>query len=809
MDEGEAVDYLYGLKDEGMKKGFDRTYRLLNYLDNPEDEFRAVQVGGTNGKGSVSRMIDCCLRESGYSVGLYTSPDMHGLNERILLNDRKIRDCEILEFVEEVKPEVEAMKDDGDAPTFFEILTVLAIYQFAAEDVDVGVLEVGLGGRFDTTGVADPQVSAVTSVDLEHTDVLGDSIEDVAWEIGHVIPSCGDAVTGVSQSEALKILEDFASEREANLDVVEDSSYRNRGRDGYVQVFDLKYRGILLEGLMMPLLGEHQVRNAAVAAGVLEGFGVDPDEVRRGFTSAEWPGRFEVVDRNPVVVLDAAHNPSGVEAAVSTVTDEFGFDEVNVVFGAMEDKDVGGMARELELADVVYAVEPDRNRSMSTEEITSAFLDEGVTVRQVPVVHRGVKRAVLETDRGGCVLVTGSIYTVGEARRGYSLSRHEVLPRYREKPVEKKRESSHVQRSVKVGDMTRKERRELVDSVTSGKTRLSGLKRERGTDVLEGYSDGDDGERSGDIDGVEGYSDGDDVDRYRDLVISGNVNELLELDVTGVSETIGKDGDNRSDGTQVMGILNVTPDSFYDGGRYHDESDAVERAREMAGNGADLIDVGGESTRPGAEPVVVEEEIQRVIPVVEKVSRMDVSVSVDTRNPRTAELALEAGADVVNDVTGLRNPDMRSVVADADCGVVVMDSVNVPVDPNYSPIYDDVVDDVLDRLGERVLQARRDGVSKEKIVLDPGIGFGKRPEHDLELLRRTGEFRGLGYPVLVGCSRKSFMKKFGPRSEEDRLEYNVAANFFAALQGADYVRVHDVKEVARAVRVAEVLSPDR
>jgi len=202
--------------------------------------------------------------------------------------------------------------------------------------------------------------------------------------------------------------------------------------------------------------------------------------------------------------------------------------------------------------------------------------------------------------------------------------------------------------------------------------------------------------------------------------------------------------------------------------------------------------------------VPVEEELDRVLPVVESIAE-DLTVSVDTRKPEVARQALDAGAEILNDVTGLADPETRRVAAETGCQVVVMDSVNVPVDPDAANYYDDVVTDVARRLAEGALEARRAGVAADDIILDPGIGFGKEADGDVELLRRAEEVASLGYPVLYGCSRKSFLGEATGAAKEDRLAPSVAAHFYAALRGAEYVRVHDVEETARALRLADAL----
>ena len=256
------------------------------------------------------------------------------------------------------------------------------------------------------------------------------------------------------------------------------------------------------------------------------------------------------------------------------------------------------------------------------------------------------------------------------------------------------------------------------------------------------------------------------------------------------------------DGTAVMGILNVTPDSFHDGGEYEAFEAAVERAAELIDAGADVIDIGGESTRPGAEPVPVETEIDRVVPVIEALSaEYDVSLSVDTRKAAVADAALEAGADIVNDVSGLADPEMPFVVAEHDAALVLMHSLSVPVDPDRESTYDDVVEDVTAELSEQLLRAERAGIDRERIVVDPGCGFGKSPAESFELIDRLGEFEALGCPVLIGHSRKS-MFAAADDADDGRLTPTIAGTAIAADRGADVIRVHDVAENVAAVKAA-------
>ena len=255
-----------------------------------------------------------------------------------------------------------------------------------------------------------------------------------------------------------------------------------------------------------------------------------------------------------------------------------------------------------------------------------------------------------------------------------------------------------------------------------------------------------------------------------------------------------------------MGIVNVTPDSFSDGGLYLDADAALAHGRELAAAGADVLDVGGESTRPGADAVPAAEELRRVRPVVEALSAAGHTVSIDTSKASVAEAALDAGARIVNDVTALRgDPELAPLCAERGCDVVLMHMLGTPRTMQEDPRYGDVVEDVKAFLAERIEHAIAAGIGQERIWIDPGIGFGKTLEHNLELLARLGELRELGRPVIVGTSRKRFIGAITGREPDARIGGTVASNVLALANGADAFRVHDVAEVAEALRVAEAL----
>lgn len=260
----------------------------------------------------------------------------------------------------------------------------------------------------------------------------------------------------------------------------------------------------------------------------------------------------------------------------------------------------------------------------------------------------------------------------------------------------------------------------------------------------------------------------------------------------------------------VMGILNVTPDSFYDGGLYSRFSDAVRRGLRMIEEGADIIDVGGESTRPGSQAVYWKEEVERVIPVIKELKKeTGAIISIDTYKPEVAFEALEAGADLINDVYGLRQPGMLDLAAGARKPVVIMHMKGTPQTMQDNPVYENVIQEVYDFLLAQRDKAFQAGLRAEEVIVDVGIGFGKTLEHNLELIRHLDYFKKLGCPVLLGPSRKSFLGLILDLPPEERLEGTLAVVAIAVLKGANILRVHDVKEALRAVKVAFALKENR
>ncbi|MUV90059.1 dihydropteroate synthase, partial [Halapricum sp. CBA1109] len=398
----EAANFLFDLRRYPPRPGIDATEALLATVDDPHEDLRAVQIAGSNGKGSTARMVESTLREAGLSVGLYTSPHLDDVRERIRVDGRKITEGAVVEFAEAIRPYVTEQAADGEPPTFFETLTALALWEFDRQDVDVAVLEVGIGGRLDATSVVDPVASAVTSVTLEHTDVLGDTIEEIATDKAHVAPADRPLVTA-TEGAARQAVEDTAGDLCTVGGEDDDVSVSYEGIERAEGQVNLSGDGWSVAA-SLPLVGRHQADNAGVAAALVRQVAtVDEATLARGLGNAHWPGRFEVMSRDPLVVLDGAHNPGSCQRVTETLS-AFSFEDLHVVAGAMVDKDHRGIAAALSGADRVVACRPDVGRAEDEAVLAQAFEAETDATVQTRADVAGALASVLaEADEDDAV----------------------------------------------------------------------------------------------------------------------------------------------------------------------------------------------------------------------------------------------------------------------------------------------------------------------------------------------------------------------------------------------------------------------
>lgn len=415
----ETLGYIHSVKWRGSKPGLERTQALLAALGNPEKELKFVHVAGTNGKGSTSVCIASVLAKAGYTTGLYISPYILRFNERMQVNGEHITDDELEMLVDEIRPYAEAMLD---SPTEFELITALAIKYFLKKGCDIVVLEVGMGGRLDSTNVIDtPELAVITAIGYDHVKELGPTISDIAREKAGIIKADGDVLIYGGEPAVESVFERVSSERGARMRRVDFSRIKEQdfSLDGVKFVME-PYGEILL-----PLLGTYQPRNAAVAVTALEllrekGYKISDGDIIAGLAAVRWQGRFEVLGRKPVFILDGSHNPQGVEVTAESFRRHFGDKKISFIVGVMADKDVEVMMSHIApLAKSFIAVKPNHERAMDSHELAGMLKRFGVPVVDCGAVERGVSEAYVAAGEDDVICAIGSLFFSSEVRAAY------------------------------------------------------------------------------------------------------------------------------------------------------------------------------------------------------------------------------------------------------------------------------------------------------------------------------------------------------------------------------------------------------
>ncbi len=808
-----ATERLFGLQRFGSRPGTAAVEDLLAELGDPHTEVAAVQIAGSNGKGSTARTTERILREAGLSVGLYTSPAIEQFRDRIRVDGQFIPERAVIEFVERIEDYLTEQATAGLAPTFFETVTAMALWHFARQNVDVAILEVGIGGSKDATSIVDPIASAVTSVSLEHTDILGESVSTIAQDMATVAPADRPLVTGANATAVEAI------EAVAGTPITVGPDEQRDVTTTYHGITDDIEATIELDGdewnvtARTPLLGAHQAENAGVAAVLARQVTtvfeqpLETTALTRGIRKAHWPGRYEVMNRDPLVVLDGAHNAGAARRLAETI-EEFDYEQLHLVVGIMHDKPHQEMIDALPTPTAVTICRPQLKRAAEPAVLVRAFEQAGIPSESITVVEsteQAVATAEANADADDAVVVTGSLYTVREARARWSrlqTPKRIETPQAAQRALDDVGQTSH---SRYDGSLTH----HVIQTRLPGQQARhlkAAMTEVGGTCVITEHPGTEHRTRVLVAGTTAQFQAVQETLSRADLAgIGAELADRIDTELTGTSDDEATSTDHYpwQEGTAVMGILNVTPDSFHDGGEFNEMTAARRRAEEMITAGVDVIDVGGESTRPGAAPVGTAEEIDRVVPVIEAIADLDAMISVDTRKAAVARAALNAGADIINDVSGLSDPEMRFVAAEHDAPLVVMHSLNAPVDPDVDRAYDDVVRDVIAELQPLVWLAEQAGLDRDQILIDPGFGFGKSATESFELLARLEEFEALDCPIMVGHSHKSMFELAGYEHGE-RLAPTIAATALAADHGADLIRVHDPTENVAAVRTAQL-----
>lgn len=422
MTPEEALLYIHKTKWLGSKPGLSRTKKLLSLMGDPQKELNFVHVAGTNGKGSTCAFIDGVLREAGLKTGLYTSPYINVFNERMRVMGEMISDDELCELLEFVKPFADSMTEDQ--PTEFELITALAMEYFRRQKCDVVVLEVGMGGELDSTNVIEnPPVCVITAIDFDHTAFLGDTIEQIAAAKAGIIKKGSRVVAYDMTPSIIGVLEEKCVRTGATLCKADFSKLKVHG--GTLGETSFDYGDF--KNLKISLAGVYQPKNAAVALEAClalrnGGFCKITDKnIYEGLAKVKWPGRFEILGKEPIFVLDGAHNPHGMRGTADSIREHFGDGKkIHFLVGAMADKDVKGMmSMLLPFAEDFVAVRPDNDRAMEAEKLAELLRSIGGKAEYADSVEKGVAAVIDRAGKNGICVCVGSLYFSGEIRRSY------------------------------------------------------------------------------------------------------------------------------------------------------------------------------------------------------------------------------------------------------------------------------------------------------------------------------------------------------------------------------------------------------
>ena len=404
-----ALGWIQGGGHTGKKAGLDNMYALLAALNHPEASFPAMHVAGTNGKGSTCAILERILRESGKTTGLYTSPYLCRYNERVRVNGIPIPDDRLLSYIALLRKTSQDLEQRGVFPTPFELGTALAYLYFRDEQVDIAVIEVGLGGRLDSTNTLLPAVSVIAAIGLDHTKTLGDTIEKIAWEKAGIIKPGVPAVVMPQSERVMGVFRDVAKDRKSPLVVAATPSIQAESRYGCRFFLSLPNAGE--QEFVLNLAGDHQAANASLALTALDVMGVSRTAMLNGLPKATWPGRLEWIGG---VLLDGAHNPQGAASLKRFLMSRFPMEKITLVTGMMKDKEYLRCAEILApLCKKVYATAVDDARAASPEEIAKTYAGFGVETSVIPHAQEAICAAKRER---GLVVISGSLYLVGAAR---------------------------------------------------------------------------------------------------------------------------------------------------------------------------------------------------------------------------------------------------------------------------------------------------------------------------------------------------------------------------------------------------------
>lgn len=425
MNYNEALQFIHESHKFGMRLGLDNIKKLLELLGNPQDNLNIIHVAGTNGKGSTCSFISSILKESGYKVGLYTSPFLETFTERIRVNGENIREEEVGKIVSLIKEKIEIMVSEGYSyPTEFEIVTAMAFYYYNQEKVDFVALEVGLGGRYDATNVIDkPVVSAITSISLDHTGILGDTLAKIAFEKGGIIKEDCPTIVYPQQEEASEVIKNICAEKKSKYIECDFKNIEIKSSNINSQIYNCNINGKELRDLEIKLIGDHQIKNSIVALNVIEYLNdikitnISEENIRKGLLETKWPGRIEKISENPMFIIDGAHNEEGAKSLANSIDKYFENKNKILVIGMLEDKDIESV---LDLLipkfNKVITTTPDNPRAIDANKLKEKIERYNIEVTCKPNIKEAVDYALEISNKDDVIISAGSLYMIGNVR---------------------------------------------------------------------------------------------------------------------------------------------------------------------------------------------------------------------------------------------------------------------------------------------------------------------------------------------------------------------------------------------------------
>ncbi|EQK44970.1 bifunctional FolC family protein [[Clostridium] bifermentans ATCC 19299] len=425
MNYNEALQFIHESHKFGMRLGLDNIKKLLELLGDPQNNLKIIHVAGTNGKGSTCSFISSILKESGYKVGLYTSPFLETFTERIRVNGENIREEEVGKIVSLIKEKIEIMVIEGYSyPTEFEIVTAMAFYYYNQEKVDFVALEVGLGGRYDATNVIDkPVVSAITSISLDHTGILGDTLGKIAFEKGGIIKEDCPTIVYPQQEEASEVIKNICAEKKSKYIECDFKNIEIKSSNINSQIYSCNINGKELSDLEIKLIGDHQIKNSIVALNVIEYLNdikitnISEENIRKGLLETKWPGRIEKISENPMFIIDGAHNEEGAKSLANSIDKYFENKNKILVIGMLEDKDIESV---LDLLipkfNRVITTTPDNPRAIDANKLKEKIERYNIEVTCKPNIKEAVDYALEISNKDDVIISAGSLYMIGNVR---------------------------------------------------------------------------------------------------------------------------------------------------------------------------------------------------------------------------------------------------------------------------------------------------------------------------------------------------------------------------------------------------------